>query len=136
MSKKFLVIDDSELDGYIAQKKIENRGEDVEVILFKDAEKALNYITSDGVNSDNNLTVVLLDILMPLMDGYGFMERYERLNEAIKQSHIVIAITSSMYKNQINKIYAYKSVKGVLEKPFTIEELNRIIGTANQEYIL
>lgn len=136
MLHRFLVIDDSELDGYIAQKKIENANENVEINFFKDANRALSYIKSENTGSTNSLTIILLDILMPLMNGYDFMDEFERMPEVIKNNYMVIAITSSMYKNQINKIYAYKSIKGVLEKPFTINDLNKIIHISNPEYIL
>lgn len=134
MKQKFLIIDDSELDCYIAQKVIQYASRNVDISMYKDGQKALDHIVQTPHADDPLKTIVLLDILMPVMDGYAFMEKFERLQPEIKNKCMIIAITSSMYRNQIDRIYTFESIRGVLEKPITMEELNQIIHSAYPDY--
>jgi len=134
MKQKFLIVDDSELDCYIAQKVIQYSSEDVDINMFKDAKNALEYIVKTSSDNEQSKTIVLLDILMPVMDGYAFMEDFERMRPELKKNYLIIAITSSMYRNQIDRIYTFESIKGVLEKPITMRELNKIILESDPDY--
>ena len=123
----FIVIDDSELDCFIAAKMIKHTGKCGTIKCFSVATEALKHIAGAEDGQDQVETIVLLDVLMPVMSGFAFVEAFESLAEDIRARHHIIALTSSMNKNDIEKIAAYESVKNVLDKPITTEALSALL---------
>ena len=116
MKLSFIIIDDRELDCFITKKIIQETGLDCGIEIFFDATSGLNFIKK--VPTINAITVILLDILMPVMNGYQFIEEFEILPEEIRKKYKIIAITTSLNKNEITKISNYDEVITVLKKPY------------------
>ncbi|WP_374165955.1 response regulator [Arcticibacter sp. MXS-1] len=130
MKLSFLIIDDSELDCYVAEKLIKSRAGISSVHTFLEAEAALAHIINNKTES-NALTVILLDILMPVMDGHDFLDEFEKLPSQIVEKYLIIAITSSLNKNEIETIGRYRSVKAVIDKPIKIGAVARVLKENN-----
>ena len=116
MKLSFIIIDDRELDCFITKKIIQETGLDCAIEIFFDATSGLNFIKK--VPTINAITVILLDILMPVMNGYQFIEEFEILPEEIRKKYKIIAITTSLNKIEIAKISNYDEVITVLKKPY------------------
>lgn len=127
MKLSFIIIDDRELDCYIAEKLIQKTGLSLDNKIFYDAFSALDFIRNTAPT--NHITVILLDIMMPVMNGFQFIEEFEKLAEEIKKNYRIIPITTSLNKNDINKVSNYESVISVLKKPYTFEALVKAIQT-------
>lgn len=123
MSEKvhFIIIDDSELDCYIAEKLIKHTVKSSTIKTFTLAEEALKYMLSP--QAEEGKTVILLDVLMPIMSGFQFVEEFEKMPLAIQEKHLIIALTTSLNKNDFNRIKSYRSVSQLLDKPLTPELL-------------
>lgn len=121
MKLLFIIIDDRELDCYIAEKLIQKTGLSIGNKIFYDAITALDFIKD--ATPTNHISVILLDIMMPVMNGFQFIEEFEKLSEETKKNYRIIPITTSLNKNDINKISNYGSVVSVLKKPYTFEAL-------------
>lgn len=121
MELSFIIIDDRELDCYIAEKLIQKAGFSKENKIFYDAITALDYIKTADTTAE--ITVILLDVMMPVMNGFEFIEAFEKLPAEQIKDYRIIPITTSLNKNDINKISNYDSVYGVLKKPYTFEAL-------------
>lgn len=128
MKLSFLVIDDRELDCFVAKKLIEHTGKASSINTFDDARLALEYITTFPYKEDDGLTVILLDLLMPIMNGFEFAEAFEMLDKTIRDKYIILAITTSLNKNDIVKINEYNSVKGVIKKPVSMSQLSTLLA--------
>jgi len=128
MDLSFIVIDDTELDHFIAKKMISHADKQFEVAAFYEAMSALDYIKSEDalIKNDAN-TMILLDIYMPIMDGYAFLDAFEALDPAIRAKYYIVALTTSHQPTDMNRMGAYKSVKGFLSKPLLAEDLSAII---------
>ena len=87
---------------------------------FKNPIEALNYVCTN--NSDIDL--ILLDLNMPEMNGWEFLNIYEKANN--KKAPVVI-LTSSINKDDVIKSKNYRSVKQFENKPLSINNITKII---------
>lgn len=122
----FIVIDDSKLDCFIAEKIIRNTGKCENVRSFLRAEEALNDIKESTQDADTH-TILLVDIQMPIMNGFEFVEAFERLPESITNHYTIYIISSSINDNDLNKVHKFKSVKQFLNKPLTSNNLSTLL---------
>lgn len=113
----FIVVDDSKLDCFIAEKIIQNTGRCESVRTFQQASDALTYIKE--LLSHNPGTILFIDIQMPVMNGFEFVESFEQLPQEIKSAYIIYMLSSSINENDIAKVKGYPSVKQFLNKPLT-----------------
>lgn len=127
MKPEFIVIDDSQLDCFIAEKLIRHTGKSSGIKTFTSAGSALEYIKQRTLPDDDSLTVLLLDVLMPVMSGFDFVEAFEKLPQQVQDRYLIIALTSSMNKNDMNRISSYQAVKHLLGKPITTDALSALL---------
>jgi CheY-like chemotaxis protein len=133
MKLNFIIVDDRELDCYIAEKLIYNTGKCINFKAYDNAVEALQDIKLLKSDEDN-ITILLLDIMMPVMNGFQFIEEFENLPEEVKNRYRIISITTSLNKNDVCRIATYDSVYGVLRKPYSYEAFNEMITKINKEY--
>lgn len=133
MELSFIVVDDSELDHFIAKKLIGHINESYSITEFLDPALALEHIKNDAVTA-NKITMVLLDIYMPVMSGFEFAEAFEKLDPAIQDKYYIVALTSTRERTDLNKIKTDKTFKELISKPFTLEVLEELVQKVNQKY--
>src|SRR6185295_7058648 len=88
--KKVMVIDDNEIDRYIAERYIKKYGFADEVILKESAKQALQYLKANQHRPEELPNLIFLDIRMPEIDGFGFLEQYRELPESLKSNCIIM----------------------------------------------
>lgn len=117
-------IDDSETTLFIYRELI-NRMEDtgIEAFYYPDATKALVELEQHAGDPDVTLMVVYLDIQMPSLDGFDFLELLEEDYEDIYDKLKVYMLTSSVMKRDREMAERFKVVRGFLEKPLMRETL-------------
>jgi CheY-like chemotaxis protein len=75
---------------------------------------------------------ILLDINMPIMNGWEFLDEYKRLNlDPLGKSKIYI-ISSSVFSNDINKARSYPLVKDFISKPLNVEKIKELFGVRQE----
>ena len=118
----FIVIDDSKLDCFIAEKIIRNTGISESIKSFLQAKEALEYIMVAPPDEEIH-TIILVDIQMPVMNGFEFVEAFEKLPANIVSNYTIYIISSSINENDLNRVHNYASVKQFLNKPLTSNNL-------------
>ena len=121
-----IIIDDSKEDCYLIKTRLKSLDPDVNVITFFSAQKAFDYINNESLNLQEK-NIIILDIYMPIMNGFEFVEEFENLPEEVQDKFTICALTSSISKSNMEKIVSYKSVKFFLEKPIRTENLLELI---------
>lgn len=114
MSKTVIVIDDNEDDLLFAQISVERCGYPVELKSFLRAQEALAFLASGELVEP---ALVLLDINMPVMSGFDFLDAYEQLPIAIRANVMVVMLTSSIDERDRRRSLSYASVKDYMLKP-------------------
>ncbi|GAA4467931.1 hypothetical protein GCM10023093_24590 [Nemorincola caseinilytica] len=123
----FIVIDDSKLDCFIAEKIIKNTGKCESIRSFLQAKDALEFIAATPPD-DLSHTIILVDIQMPIMNGFEFVEAFENLPGNIVANYTIYVISSSINENDLQKVHNYKSVRQFLNKPLTSNNLSALLS--------
>ena len=92
MILSFIIIDDSELDCFIARKIIGNVTDGkLPVKIFQSGTEALETIRDDTTaTNDTDFILILLDLQMPLMNGFQFVEEFEKLPQETRKKYKVV----------------------------------------------
>lgn len=126
----FILIDDSKLDCFIGEKIIVGTGRAVSCHTFMSTSAAFEHIQNSNV--DAHRTIILVDIQMPLMTGFDFIEHFEKNIPEPKQStYIINLLTSSVNQNDMIQSQRYKSVNAFLNKPIKKDVLIDLMDKLN-----
>lgn len=117
------LIDDNEADNYYHQVIIKRSGIARRIRVFQYAEEALEALAAGDEVSD----MVFLDINMPRMNGFEFLEAYEKLNFHGKRSVVVVMLTTSVNPSDEDKASGYPDVREFCSKPLTVEALHQVV---------
>jgi CheY-like chemotaxis protein len=120
-----LVIDDDDINIFIIKKIVEKTGYDIEMVARSNGQQAVDYLNETILQKKTLPHLVLIDINMPVMNGWEFIEAYETLG--IEQKVDMYILSSSVYENDIEKTKGYKAVKGFISKPLSMERLSELI---------
>ena len=127
----FIIIDDSELDCFVTQKFLERSNKSLTINTFQDAEDALKIIRESRNKKSKRPTIVLLDLLMPGMSGFKFVEEFEKFPAEIQKMYRIIILTvlsSNSHPIDINRVLTNGIVSAVIEKPLTKEKLISLLN--------
>ena len=127
-SRRFIVIDDDPLNNTICRLTIKKVLGEVDVKTFTDPGQGFDYIGAEfsGNNGEDISAVLFLDLNMPVMNGWEFLERYEHLDAQVKSRIKVYILSSSVDERDIEKANANKNIVNYLAKPITKETLSGI----------
>jgi len=128
--KKIMIVDDNEFDCYITSKIINNIDESIDIMEFNSSTTAIQFLEEFQNATDKLPDFIFLDIYMPVIDGFGFLDRFNDLSDVIK-SHTKICILSTtvddlyIQKAKINSSVMFAS------KPVTNEFLEELFNKTN-----
>lgn len=122
-----LLVDDNPADNYFHTLVIENAKITETIHIAENGLEALESITSkiDGVHPQPN--IIFSDINMPKMNGWEFLEEYEKLSERQKSKCVVMMLSTSTNEGDIKKANKYNHVNGFSSKPLTKEILSETV---------
>ncbi|WP_055442454.1 response regulator [Lacinutrix himadriensis] len=135
MSKNFsfCIVDDDDIYQFTIKKTIKSLNIAKNIIAFSDGEEALNFMI-ENLNNDEELPdVILLDINMPIMDGFQFMEEYIKIKPKLGKKIIIYMVSSSVDTSDIERAKKISEVSDYIIKPIKENQLTTILTELSKQ---
>jgi two-component system, chemotaxis family, chemotaxis protein CheY len=119
---RFILIDDDEINNMISSVTIKKMAKSAYIQSFLNPFDGFEHIVTEYSNPDQDFTAILfLDLSMPGMDGWEFLERFEKLHPSIRNRITVYVLSSSEDNRDINRAKQNKNISQYVSKPLTTE---------------
>jgi CheY-like chemotaxis protein len=134
MRKKIIWVVDDDVIFQVIIRKIIERSEMFSVIsIFPNGKEAFLALKDASKHNEMMPNIILLDINMPIMDGWEFMEEISSMEDQnIKQINICIS-TSSIAEEDKNRAKNYPSILNYLSKPISVNDLLNVLDLIKEK---
>lgn len=132
MSNKICLVDDDRIFRSTTKKALEKENLADEILTFSDGEEAFEYFEKNADNEVNLPDTVFLDLNMPYMDGWDFLEEYFHLKPKISKEITIYIVTSSVSEIDYSKAKATSLISGYITKPVPIRKFKELILAQNR----
>lgn len=122
-----MLVDDDLATNFLHKKLISDLGLAEKIVVTKDCKEALDYLTSSENPNYVRPDLIFLDINMPIMDGWEFLDYYEKLPASSKANVLMVMLTTSLNPDDKEKTSKKDVVHTFLSKPLTPEMLKEIM---------
>ncbi|MFD2246401.1 response regulator [Pontibacter ruber] len=130
--KTILLIDDDETTNYLNHRLLTRMEIADDIRVVTNGEEALDYLTKSFQGQEGYPTpdLIFVDIKMSVMDGFEFLEEYEKLEGAQKDRIVMLMLTSSASFYDLEKLKQFPDVRRHYSKPLAEADVREIL----QEY--
>ena len=125
-SQILMLIDDNKIDLFIHNEVIKRIPYEKTILQYVFAGDAITYLTENDISKWPD--VILLDIHMPIMNGFDFLIEYAKLPKELRDKCRVIMVSSSLDTEDLKKAKLNSEVFDYLEKPLNMEKLYKILN--------
>ena len=122
-----LLIDDDEATNFIHDMVIKQADVTQNIVAVQSGKDALSFLTQKQEGQHRKPELIFLDINMPGMNGWEFLEEYKKLDDEQKGGIVNVMLTTSLKPDDEAKAKSIESVKTFLHKPLSIEMIHRVI---------
>lgn len=120
------LIDDDDIYQFTAKKIIERINPAQKILTFSNGKEAIEYLTHN-FSSKELPDVIFLDINMPVMNGWEFLEAYDRVKGELQKPITIYMVSSSIDEQDRLKSKSFKTVKDYISKPLDKHMLINIL---------
>lgn len=122
----FLLIEDNAIDQLVTSKLLKNSLGTCDINIANNGLEGLNWITTNCDQLEKSL-IILLDINMPIMNGFEFLAQYNSFPESLKNKTQVFMLSSTLNNNDLEQIKSNTCVKTLLSKPLSVKSFEQFI---------
>ena len=124
-----LLVEDEDINNYIATKLIKKALPGSAVTSCSNGRQALELLTETKNDTSKLPDIILLDISMPIMNGWQFLDEYNRKKIDPAGKSAIFILSSSVYSDDMNRARLYSQVKGFICKPLNVEKIRELFST-------
>lgn len=124
--KSVLLVDDDSINNFINERLIKKMDLTEEVNISLNGKEALEYLKKRSEEGKPSPELILLDINMPVMDGFEFLEAFQKLEIPDKNSIIIVMLTTSTNPSDTERL-ENTGVEGYINKPLTEQKLRDVL---------
>jgi CheY-like chemotaxis protein len=124
--QKVLIIDDDSVDRWIMRKSMNKINFSKEILEAENGADGLKMIT-DHSNGVLLPELIFLDVNMPVLDGFGFLDVFEQLSREYKKRCRIAVVSANESEKEKKHALKYESVIGYFEKPLKEEVLFQLM---------
>ena len=125
--KSFILFDDDPVNNMLSKITIIKTLKEAEILTFRSAEKGFHHIKTEYEKKDKKGVIILLDINMPGMNCWEFLEKFQQLNEEVRNKFRIYIISASYKPVDKELASSNKNIAGWFEKPLTGEIIKSLI---------
>lgn len=124
----FFLIDDDDIFRFIVKNTIDEINPEMKINFFSDGEQGIDFLKQNLGAATNLPDIILLDVNMPFMDGWEFLNEYRSLQTELKKEINIYLLTSSKNPNDVDMAKKISELSGYLVKPISKEGIKNLIG--------
>lgn len=128
--KSICIIDDDEIYQFLIKKQVAVQNLADKVFVFPNGQEAIQYFQKTIANKGELPDIVFLDVNMPIMDGWEFLDEYEKIADQFHKEVKLYMISSSLNESDINRAQKIAQVEEYLVKPISGEKLVSLLQNA------
>lgn len=128
------ILDDDKIYQFTLTRVINDTKQAERIITFSDGEKAIQYLTDNKATNENIPDVIFLDVKMPVMDGWQFIEEYASIKTEIKKKVVIFMWSSSVNPIDIERASKINEISKYIIKPMKLEEIKRFFDDFESSY--
>jgi CheY-like chemotaxis protein len=131
--KTACIIDDDRIYVSLVKKIIERKNLCSKLLIFNDGKQSITYFEAllDDLRIEDIPEVIFLDLNMPIMDGWEFIERFKKIKNKFNKNIELYVVSSSINPIDINRAKAFNEVNDYIKKPLNIKALEKIFRYDN-----
>lgn len=121
--KKIMIIDDNLIDQMITAHVLRSNTTNEEILIMENAYSALDYLETNKNNLNVIPSLILLDLDMPGMSGYEFLQHFKNFAQELKDLCRIIVLTGSDIQADLDRVEADPYVSKLINKPLSKNQL-------------
>lgn len=123
-----MLIDDNDIDLFLNKKFLRVAGITDNTISFLSAQSAIEYIEAHAHEPETLPGIILLDIQMPGINGFQFLELFENIPDSVKRHTKIVMLSSTTDPFDLAKAKGSEQVINILRKPLDPQELKDVLS--------
>ena len=126
--KEILLIDDNDSDNFLHEIVITDLNCAEKISAFSNGKEAIDYLNELNKQGASFPQFIFLDVNMPIMNGWDFLEAYNKFHIPENQTVIVLMLTTPLPQDQLDVANKIGNINEFLEKPLNVSSLSGLLN--------
>ncbi len=126
-----LLVDDDDVTNFLSKEMLRLYMVSPKIDIALNGQDAIDYLIERAAQPERLPNLILLDINMPIMDGWDFLAEFDKIKNLGFDKINIIMFTSSVYYEDIDRARTYATVKNIYSKPLDEQKIREIIASCS-----